>query len=262
MDARRRGIASLTRVTAAAYRRRHCGPHRPRVGRVEMLLSVWARVRAGWVVIASVLLLHGSALPVSAANTAFDTNLVKNPGAEAGSAAHTGSPGDPTVVAIPKWSSTAGTHFTVVEYGAAGGYPTAAEGNRINGGDQFFAAGLKTSANQCNFLQQNIELVGRDTLINSDSVRADLSAWIATFDSQPDAGAVSVRFLSANANTLGGFSTAVVRKTNGVFQHVTASMVVPRQTHVLKVVLSGVGTPSGAECDAYFDRISVKIHRI
>jgi hypothetical protein len=224
-----------------------------------MLRSAWSRARAISILTASLALLLSSALPVSAANTPFDKNIVVNPGAENGAA----SQNPPTdVVAIPGWSSTANTHFTVVKYGAPNGYPTIAEGQRIIGGEQFFAAGLKTAANQCNNLTQTILIKGRANLIDNDHVRADLSAWIATFDSQAEAGSVSVFFLSDTGSTTGSFATPVVSKTNSIFQHKVASMVLPRHTRKVKVALIGLGTPTGAECDAYFDKISVKLHQI
>jgi hypothetical protein len=200
--------------------------------------------------------------PASATSTPFDRNLVTNPGAEAGSAAHTGSPGDPTVVSIPGWSSAANTHFTVVKYGSPNGYPTISESQRIIGGEQFFAAGLKTANNQCNNLTQTILIKGRAFLIDNDHVRADLSAFIATFDSQAESGGVSVFFLSDTGSTTGAFSTAVVSKSNSIFQHKVASMVLPRHTRKVKVALVGLGPPQGAECDAYFDKISVKLHQV
>src|SRR5438552_2576357 len=72
--------------------------------------------------------------PASAAS-APTANLLANPGAEAGP----GSPDGVVIDAPPSWTDTAG--FTAIQYGAPGGYPTAAQSATVGGGRNFFGGG-------------------------------------------------------------------------------------------------------------------------
>ena len=223
-----------------------------------MLGSFRARLRASSIAAAGLLLLL-SAVPASAAPTPFNTNLVKNPGAEAGNAGANGT----DVVPIPKWTNDNGNgNFTVVKYGTAGGYPTAAEGQRISGGQQFFAAGLGFTHNTCSQLMQRVAIVGRGSLIDSNQVRVQLDAWIATFASQVDSGTVTFDFANANEGFITRETLGPVTKTNGVFQHKSTSRIVPEHTRFIFITLRSLGEHQGAECDAYFDKLSVKISRV
>ena len=189
------------------------------------------------------------ASPTSAAgHTPFDTNLVKNPGAEAGA----GTDGNHTVL-IPNWV-TGGSAFTVVRYGAAG-FPTKGESARIHGGSKFFSCGQDTVSDAGS---QTIALNGRTTLIANGHVKVKLSARIAGYDSQLDEGLVLLLFYQ-DGQEIGSIQTGAVSASDSLFVLKRASGVVPPGTNSMKVELYGQSDTSngGTYCDAYFDNISV-----
>jgi hypothetical protein len=191
---------------------------------------------------------------LAATTTAFGVNLVKNGNAEAGVASSNGQTG----VAIPGWEAISDSNFTVVRYGTAGGFPTTANAPR-KGGNQFFSAGAEHFG-ECDTLIQPIFIKGRNSLIDGHHVKVTLGAWVATYDSQQDNAIVLLKFGDDSNNSLGSTQLPTQTATNNVFHHLTKTVVLPRRTRELTVVLES--TNHIGYCDAYFDKISVKLAQV
>ncbi len=209
-------------------------------------------------VVAAVAIMVMTALPVEAATVSpYNTNLVKNPGAEQGGASSDGQSG----VAIPGWEPFG--NFTVVAYGTAGGFPTSGEGTRINGLHKFFTTGAFDTINgECDSAIQFITIRGHNSAIDSGHVKVVLSARIGTYDSQTDTAHVTLSFRDGNNEQLttphsGSIALTPVSKTGGTFKLETASKVLPSKARILRLTLSADKTQG--YCDAYFDNISIKI---
>jgi hypothetical protein len=194
-----------------------------------------------------------AANPVQAgARTPWYTNLVRNPGAEAGPASSNGY----AQVVAPHWEFP--SEFTVVRYGQTGGrFPTRAQGNRIGGLDQFFAAGPAVDPD-CDPATQEIPLVGRSRAIDRRNVRVTVSAWVAT--AGPIQANIDLRFLDRQERSTGtALVVARVTGTRRTFVKVSRSAIVPAGSRQLLVQLSGDGATGRVYCDAFFDRVKVRI---
>jgi hypothetical protein len=190
--------------------------------------------------------LLGSASADAVTKTPFDTNLVKNPGAEGGTATDGNSH-----VAIPHWKTS--EEFTVVRYGAPG-FPTKSESTRMGGGKKFFSCGQNASSG---YAEQDIQLHGRKSLIVNGHVKVILKARLAVYDSQHDTATAAVFFSSASGFIIGSFETASVEASDGVFIAKSASHILPAGTALITVQMSGQRANNGGTyCDAYFDNIS------
>ena len=84
-------------------------------------------------------LLAFDASPSFAAPASLGSNLLTNGNAEAGPGSVTGNDIEP----IPGWLTSG--NFTVVQYGAPGGFPDSAVAAAIGGGANFFAGGPDSS---------------------------------------------------------------------------------------------------------------------
>jgi hypothetical protein len=193
----------------------------------------------------------------AATRTPWNRNLVKNPGAEAGYA----SPDGYATVSIPKWSPYYG--FTVVRYGELD-FPTVAESQRIGGGSQFFAAGVADpDTGDCGFSQQWIQIKGRNAAIDAGRVRITVSGYVASYGVQVDPAIISAVMATAK-DPMAGFAaleTDPVWGTNSIFRKVQKSMILPAGTRWIKFGLTGYGH-EGGYCDAYFDKISLKLRLV
>lgn len=190
--------------------------------------------------------------PVSAANTPYGTNLVKNPGAQSGNASSSGN----GVVTIPRWDRFA--NMTVVKYGTSG-FPGVSKGNAINGGTKFFSAGrYDTGLGTCGQAEQVINLSGRGSLIDSGRIRVSL--WGKVAASGP--AVAHLDLLLRDANNHG--STNIRKHVQGsgnTFRSVSGSRILPKGTRKLRVKLWADGVDSGY-CRAYFDNIKVVITKV
>jgi hypothetical protein len=190
-----------------------------------------------------------SAAPAAAVTrTPYNTNLVKNPGFEAGQAT-----GGYRWIAVPNWQTYG--NMTVVKYGAPGGFPTLAEGARISGGKKFFTMGTPSGGSTtCSQVAlQVIPIRRRAAAIDSGHVRVSFRLYMGTYDSQPD---TAVALLRSNVGDHIGHN---VTKTDGsmVLQGIT--LVLPPGVRTLTVLLYSRNTQG--YCDAYFDRVSVVLTR-
>lgn len=209
---------------------------------------------AGVALAVSLAVVFGTA--VSAASlTPWNTNLVKNPGFEAGAASSDGF----AVVPIPNWSAAAGSpnQGVVVKYGQPG-WPTTSEGTRIKGGHNFWASGNFASG-KCPSAFQRIEIKGRNALIDSGSVFVIVTAQLATYLQQYEQPEVRVTFRSSSPQLFDlGHISLLAFKTGSVFVKQTKNEFVPAGTRYLDVELRAVVHES-TYCDSYVDKVVVKI---
>jgi hypothetical protein len=141
----------------------------------------------------ALLLTVGSTGTVRAADPAFGTNLVVNGDAEA----DVGSSSDSPVVKPTGWTTTG--NFTVVQYGASGGFPTLTSPGPDDRGKNFFAGGVGPKGGAT----QTIKLDWASKEIAGRAVHYAFSAYLGGFETQRDYATVSVSFRSANGATLG-----------------------------------------------------------
>jgi len=189
---------------------------------------------------------------VAVTRTPYNTNLIKNPGFEAGPAS------DGTYdVLVPSWDLSYGdlhNQPTVVAYGTAGGFPTAAEGQRISGGKQFLASGLGGNY-QCGSAGQYVAIRGRNSAIDSGHVVLVLKANMGTYDDQTDTAVAQVE--PAGNLPLGNGITITATHTNGQLVRRAAALSLPVGTRSFRIDLWAQDTVG--YCDAYFDKVSVKL---
>jgi hypothetical protein len=178
-------------------------------------------------------------------STPYGVNLLRNPAAEAATAAGGG---------IRGWEADG---FEQVDYGTPG-FPTVAEGVRIHGGHTFFAGGPKTTG--CGHARQRVPIEGRASAIDQGHVEVDVSVRMATHGGDTDTAVLRLIAYNGHAG-LGGNISVHATGTNGRFVQRAAQMVLPPQTRFLRVKL-GTGDAEGTYCDAYFDNIRVKIKHI
>src|SRR3954452_19110952 len=207
---------------------------------------------------AFVLALSAAAVAVAPAAAVMATplgvNLVQNPSAEDGLGIPDGSRG----VDIPGWETISGSNFTVVPYGAPGGFPATTDAPP-KAGQEFFAAG-KEHSGECDNAIQPIMITGRNAVIDSHHVQVTLSAWVATFGNQVDNAIVRLKFGDQSNNSLGSIKLPTQTATNDTFHHLTKKVLLPRHTREMTVVLES--TNHIGYCDAYFDKVSVKLAKV
>jgi hypothetical protein len=134
-----------------------------------------------------------------------------------------------------------------------------AEASRISGGKNFFTSGTPRSGHtDCQDVAvQRIAIRGRAGAIDANRIRLDAKVYIGTYDSQPDTAHVAVSFYNSSGISIaGGFSFSATHTAGYMLEKTTAKMV-PVGTRSMKVFLFSSDTQG--YCDAYFDRISLKI---
>jgi len=183
-------------------------------------------------------------------------NLIVNGNAERGDAVNDASA---TSNAIPGWTRKG--KFTLVEYGASGGFPDATVQAALAGGKNFFAGG---PANPGSAVSQDIGVASKAGLIDSGKAKATLSGSIGGYASQNDSLIATATFLSAAGVKLGavriGPVSAAARKSVTGMLPKTASAVVPRKTRTIRVTL-GANRNDGSYNDGYADNLVLTLGR-
>jgi hypothetical protein len=156
--------------------------------------------------------------------TAFavtSSNLILNPGAEAG-------PGSPTggVVPVPDWTVTTGTGFTAVKYGASGGFPTSTSPGPAKRGTNFFAGGPDSDNDVA---VQVISLSPYVSAIKAGKASFSLTAWLGGSGSLNDSGFIELDWKKQNGDLTG---------TSALLGPVTATQR-SDTTGLLKLTVSG-----------------------
>jgi hypothetical protein len=123
----------------------------------------------------------------------FGRNLVVNGGAES----DVGAPDNSKIVKPSSWTTTG--EFTVVQYGAAGGFPDKTSPGPADRGKNLFEGGnvVKSTA------LQTISLKAGATDIAAGTVHYVFSAWLGGFGSQGDNAKATVTFRDAAGASLG-----------------------------------------------------------
>ena len=183
----------------------------------------------------------------------YGVNLIVNGNAEQGINSPTGAP-LPGPTPVPGWATSSA--FTVVPYGAAGGFPVASDPGPPDRSNQFFAGGKAVASTAT----QDIDVSANAADINAGQVTLDLSGWLGGFASDPDVAQLSVTYLDGGSMTLGSTTIGPVNpadrnNTTGLFLR-NKSAKVPANTVTLRVTLTMTRT-SGAFNDGYADSLSV-----
>ena len=196
------------------------------------------------------MLLAVAAVPVGAAGSG--ANLLQNPGAEAGAGGTDSSGAMPP----PGWTVTG--DLTTVQYGASGGFPTAAVSAGIGGGNNFFAGGnspLSTAT-------QTVDVSGSAAAIDAGTITASLSADLGGYATQDDSMAVTATYLSASGASLGSLTigpvTAADRNGQTTLLPRAAAGSVPAGTRSIEVVMTAT-RQEGTFNDGYADNLSLSL---
>jgi len=192
-----------------------------------------------------------AAVPANAAP--YGVNLIVNGTAEQGASSLTGDP-LPGPIPVPGWTTSSA--FTVVPYGAAGGFPTASDPGPPDRSTQFFAGGKATTSTAT----QDIDVSANAADINSGKVTLDLSGWMGGFGADPDFAQLVVTYLNSGSTTVGSMTIGPVnpsdRNNTTALLLRTKSVTVPQTTVKLRVTLTMTRT-SGAFNDGYADSLSL-----
>ena len=188
------------------------------------------------------------ATTAAASKTPYNTNLLKNPGFEAGPA----SPSGYTKVRIPGWHRDG--NATVVRYGTDG-FPTTAEGRRISGGHKFFASGPPDEFG-CGAVTQVLALKGRNSAIDSGQLSVNYRGRLGTYVGQPDTAHAEVTFFDSEGEQLPGFDYTS-SGTDGTMVPFSVGISVPSGARGLALALYASDTVG--YCDAYGDNFSLKL---
>ncbi len=178
------------------------------------------------------------------------TNLVVNPGAEAGPGAADSSQQLP----LPGW--TVESTFTAVQYGAPA-FLTAADSTALGGGVNFFAGGPGGALSAAT---QVVDLSGAAAEIDAGQVTATLSALLGGFATQTDNATVSATFLNAGGAPGGAIRLPTVNPgdRNSVTALVarSSSAPVPAGTRRISVRIDAIRN-EGSYNDGYIDNVSL-----
>ena len=182
----------------------------------------------------------------------LNSNLIRNGDAEDGGGSMAGE-----FVNSPRWL---GADFTVVPYGAPGGFPTIGT-DRIPAvhGYNFFAGGNSVSGSAIG--TQNIDVSAIGTAIDAGQIIAKLAGDFGGYGAQDDAASLLVFFYNAVGDVLGsetiGGVTPGDRGNATALLHRTASILVPAGTRILVVELLMTHGAAPGYNDGYADNLSL-----
>jgi hypothetical protein len=195
------------------------------------------------VVAAGTIFILGAVLQPIPAFAATSSNLILNPGAEAGAGSPTGG-----VVPVPDWTETTGTGFTAVKYGASGGFPTSTSPGPAKRGSNFFAGGPESDNDVA---VQTISLANYVTGIKAGTGTFALTAWLGGSGSLNDSGFVELDWkkrdgdLVGTSATLGPVTASQRDDTTGLLK-LTVSGDIPKGARTAYLQLSLFSATSGA----------------
>jgi hypothetical protein len=202
--------------------------------------------------------LSGSALlafassPSSAAPASLGTNLITNGDAEAGTGSGSGNDVEP----IPGWFTT--SNFTVVQYGAPGGFPDTSVSAAIGGGANFFAGGPDTSFSSALTTPMNVSALASSIDAGADLIT--LSGFLGGFDGQDDDMTITATFLDGSSISLGSLTIGPVTEpdragaTTLLFRSISGE--VPEGTRSIEVEMDATRF-EGSYDDGYADNLSL-----
>ena len=189
------------------------------------------------------------------AQAQFETNLITNPGAEAGPCS-TNTAGS-EVVDVPGWILTAGG-FTCTEYGT-GAFPSPTDPGPAVRGENFFNGGPIPLSNG----RQTIGLGSFVSAIDGGAVSFTLSGWLGGFSTQGDYARFFARFLDVSDAELGVFSIGPVStadrmsQTGLLFRSLDGAVPVGARSVQLDMEMTRL---AGLSNDGYADNLSLVLH--
>ena len=183
------------------------------------------------------------------ARAQFGTNIITNPGAEAG----TGSPSGNDIEAIPGWTTTG--NFTAVQYGAPA-FPATTDPGPVSRGANFFAGGPDNASSTA---MQTQSLGFASSVITAGTANFTLSGYFGGFASQGDHTWLFVNFLDGSNTVVGTFSVGGVDATDranltGLLFR-TTNGVIPVGATQAQFLLQATRT-DGSYNDGYSDNLS------
>ena len=179
--------------------------------------------------------------------------LIVNGDAEA----DVGAPSNNQIVKPTGWRTTG--EFTVVQYGASGGFPDAKSPGPPNKGRNFFSGGnvaLSTAT-------QTIHLLPYTAAIAAGGVKYRFSGWLGGFENQADFATANVTFRDATGAPLPGAATLgpvtpAERKTQTGSLYREATGVVPARARSAEVSIV-ITRREGTYNDGEVDNLSLKL---
>lgn len=183
----------------------------------------------------------------------LNTNLLSNPGAEAGIGSTDGG-----VVSVPGWTVDASfSHFTAVKYGSGGGFPATTDPGPTDRGSNLFAGGPN---NFLSIASQLVSLSGLQSSVDAGTIDVTLAGWFGGFQTQRDYAMLFARFLDASNNQItafqiGGVSPGERNDQTGLLFR-TGSQLVPTGTRSIRAELV-MNRVDGSYNDAYADNVSL-----
>jgi hypothetical protein len=213
-----------------------------------------------WIVILIAVVVVGAVIVVLLVSGGDDEgtlpagNVIKNPDAEAGTAAAN----ENDRVLPPEWRTVPGPEgFGQVAYGASGGFPDPAAAAAISGGKAFFAGGRNATTSEAT---QTIDLGSAAAKIDKGGVTATLRAALGGFADQGDRASVTAQF-RGTAGPLGqpvtvGPVTAADRGNQNRLVAKEATATVPPKTRSVVVTISAV-RDAGVYNDGLADNLSL-----
>jgi len=208
-----------------------------------------ARSLAGMACMAAGLLL------AAPAGAFFGTNLIVNPGAEAGAGNANGDAvGEGN---IPGWSNSA--EFTVVAYGPDFTFPESTSPGPLDRGLNFFAGGPD---NPLSFANQLVDVSFASAAIDGGWANYALSGWLGGWDAQNDNAVLSASFFDTGSIVLGSASIGPVLALDrgavrGLLSRETAGLL-PAGTRSVALRLTMTRT-DGIYNDGYADNLSFSV---
>ncbi len=179
---------------------------------------------------------------------------LSNPDAETGTCSTTVGTGNTP----PGWTLT--NTPQQICYGAAGGYPTAAQGPSTpdTPGGAFFDGGQTASA----AMSQTVDVTTSAGAIDAGTMPYRLSGWLGGFSSQNDRAGVVATFRSASGTALGTATlapvTAAQRGNATELLRESAAGTVPSGTRSILFTVSFTRA-AGTECDGYVDDMAMTL---
>jgi len=182
--------------------------------------------------------------------------LIANRDAEAG----VGSVDGFSVVAIPNWTKQG--NFTVVNYGAPGGFPLKSDIGPDIRGKNFFAGGPD------NALSKALRVIDVSTLANAidgNNIAFNISGFFGGYASQNDNAVLRTVFrdsanIPLNQVTIGGvLANDRANKTSLLFRKMGG--VVPVNTRTIQLILTSTRT-DGTYNDGYADNLALILSKL
>lgn len=212
----------------------------------------------------------------SAQAVSFNTNLIVNGDAEAGSAGANAF----DVVTVPGWTTTG--NFSVYQYDSDPIFPALSSPGPVSRGNNFFAGGPlisygiepanslatidRASGNLSNNLSsafQTIDLSSDAGTIDAGDISFNLSGFLGGYSIERDAASVVASFLDANNLTLSSASigpvTEIERNFSTGLQERATTGLVPSGTRRILVTIqaTAIDTANTYTNNAYADNLSL-----